>query len=66
MLRLRGLVIAVVIITVAVLLSSYARGSFADRFGLTIDAATLGEGLAPGSPCVNSSGVTMLTRLSVH
>ncbi|WP_067570416.1 MlaD family protein [Nocardia acidivorans] len=49
MLRLRGVVTAIVIVTVAVLVSSYARGSFADRFGLTIDAATLGEGLAPGA-----------------
>ncbi|WP_327140160.1 MlaD family protein [Nocardia sp. NBC_01327] len=49
MLRLRGLVIAIVLVTVTIVVSSYARGSFADRFDLTIDAATLGEGLAPGA-----------------
>lgn len=48
-LRLRGVVIAVVIVTSAVVLSDYARGTFADRFTLTIDAATLGEGMAPGA-----------------
>ncbi|MBL1074117.1 MCE family protein [Nocardia sp. 2] len=48
-LRLRGVVMAVVIVLVTVLVSSYARGSFADRFQLTVDAATLGEGLAPGA-----------------
>ncbi|MEV6772367.1 MlaD family protein [Nocardia sp. NPDC051030] len=48
-LRARGLVIAVVIVTVAVFVSSYARGSFGDKFKVTVDAATLGEGLAPGA-----------------
>lgn len=48
-LRARGFVIAVVIVTVTLVVSSYAKGSFADRFQLTIDAATLGEGLAPGA-----------------
>ncbi|MFE6861345.1 MlaD family protein [Nocardia sp. NPDC057668] len=49
LLRLRGVVFAIVIVVVAIVVSSYARGSFADRFALTIDAATLGEGLAPGA-----------------
>ncbi|MFF0611387.1 MlaD family protein [Nocardia tengchongensis] len=49
LLRLRGLVVAVVLVTVTILVSSYARGSFADRFAVTVDAATLGEGLAPGA-----------------
>ncbi|WP_067689167.1 MlaD family protein [Nocardia jejuensis] len=48
-LRARGLAFAVVIVTVAVIVSSYARGSFSDRFALTVDASTLGEGLAPGA-----------------
>ncbi|QLY27679.1 MlaD family protein [Nocardia huaxiensis] len=48
-LRLRGLVLAIVIVVVTMLVSSYARGGFADRFALTVDAATLGEGLAPGA-----------------
>ncbi|MRH92748.1 MCE family protein [Nocardia sp. SYP-A9097] len=48
-LRLRGVLIAIVLVTVTLLVSSYARGSFADRFDLTVDAATLGEGLAPGA-----------------
>lgn len=48
-LRARGFVIAVVIVTVTLVVSSYAKGAFADRFQLTIDAATLGEGLAPGA-----------------
>ncbi|WP_067824501.1 MlaD family protein [Nocardia inohanensis] len=48
-LRLRGVVIAVVLVTVTLVVSSYAKGGFADRFQLTIDAATLGEGLAPGA-----------------
>ncbi|MEV6559069.1 MlaD family protein [Nocardia sp. NPDC051756] len=49
MLRLRGLVVAAVIVVVAVFTTQYARGNFADKFTLTIDAATLGEGLAPGA-----------------
>lgn len=49
MLRLRGVVIAVVIVITAIFVSSYARGDFADRFKLTVDASTLGEGLAPGA-----------------
>ncbi|PXX53311.1 ABC-type transporter Mla subunit MlaD [Nocardia tenerifensis] len=49
MLRLRGLVVAAVIVVVAVFTTQYAQGRFADRFELTIDAATLGEGLAPGA-----------------
>ncbi|MEC3957856.1 MlaD family protein [Nocardia sp. CDC153] len=49
MLRLRGLVVAVVVVTVTIVVSSYARGAFTDKFEVTVDAATLGEGLAPGS-----------------
>ncbi|MGW4244927.1 MlaD family protein [Nocardia sp. NPDC004722] len=49
MLRVRGLVIAVVLVVVTIAVSSYARGGFADRFEVTVDAATLGEGLAPGA-----------------
>ncbi|MFB8001251.1 MlaD family protein [Nocardia sp. NPDC056000] len=49
MLRLRGVLLAIVLVVVTVLVTSYARGSFADRFQITIDAATLGEGLAPGA-----------------
>ncbi|MEU7220353.1 MlaD family protein [Nocardia iowensis] len=49
MLRLRGVVVAAVIVVVAVFTTQYAQGKFADRFTLTIDAATLGEGLAPGA-----------------
>ncbi|WP_282779069.1 MCE family protein [Nocardia sp. CC201C] len=48
-LRLRGLVVAVVIAVAATVVTTYAKGGFADRFELTIDAATLGEGLAPGA-----------------
>ncbi|MFC9437403.1 MlaD family protein [Nocardia sp. NPDC057030] len=49
MLRLRGLVVAAVILVVAVFTTQYAQGKFAGQFILTIDAATLGEGLAPGA-----------------
>lgn len=49
MLRLRGLIVAAVILVVAVFTTQYAQGKFADTFALTIDAATLGEGLAPGA-----------------
>ncbi|MFE3195544.1 MlaD family protein [Nocardia sp. NPDC059240] len=49
MLRVRGVVLAVVLVVVAIAVSSYARGSFAGRFEVTVDAATLGEGLAPGA-----------------
>ncbi|AYF73724.1 MCE family protein [Nocardia yunnanensis] len=49
MLRLRGMVLAIVLITVTMLVSSYARGAFSDTFEVTVDAATLGEGLAPGA-----------------
>ncbi|WP_280386931.1 MlaD family protein [Nocardia wallacei] len=49
MLRLRGVVIAALIAVVAVVVAGYAQGRFTDRFRLTIDAATLGEGLAPGA-----------------
>ncbi|WP_433575386.1 MlaD family protein [Nocardia brasiliensis] len=49
MLRLRGLAVAAVLVVVAVFTTQYAQGEFADRFALTIDAATLGEGLAPGA-----------------
>lgn len=48
-LRLRGLVVAVLIVVLTIVVTAYAKGSFADRFKLTIDAATLGEGLAPGA-----------------
>ncbi|MFD6163409.1 MlaD family protein [Nocardia sp. NPDC060256] len=48
-LRLRGLVVAAIILVVAVFTTQYAQGKFAGRFALTIDAATLGEGLAPGA-----------------
>ncbi|MFE3257838.1 MlaD family protein [Nocardia sp. NPDC059091] len=48
-LRARGLVVAIVLVTVTIVVSSYARGGFSDRFEVTIDAATLGEGLAPGA-----------------
>ncbi|MFI6871709.1 MlaD family protein [Nocardia sp. NPDC050406] len=48
-LRLRGVVVAIFLVVLTVVVSSYAKGNFADRFALTIDAATLGEGLAPGA-----------------
>lgn len=48
-LRARGLVVAIVLVVVLIVVSAYARGAFADKFSLTIDAATLGEGLAPGA-----------------
>lgn len=48
-LRLRGVIVGVVLAVVAVLVTAYAQGKFADRFVITIDAATLGEGLAPGA-----------------
>ncbi|NNH70755.1 MCE family protein [Nocardia uniformis] len=49
MLRLRGLVVGILIVVLAIVVTAYAKGSFADRFKLTIDAATLGEGMAPGA-----------------
>lgn len=48
-LRARGMVVAIVIVAVAMVVTSYAKGNFANRFDLTIDATTLGEGLAPGA-----------------
>ncbi len=48
-LRLRGLIVAIVLVVTVLVVGEYARGAFADRFTLTIDAATLGEGLSPGA-----------------
>ena len=48
-LRLRGLAIVAVIAVVAVTLTAYSQGKFSDRFTVWIDAATVGEGLAPGA-----------------
>jgi ABC-type transporter Mla subunit MlaD len=48
-LRLRGLVLAVVLVLVAVLLYRYAVGDFKSKFDVTIDTASVGDGLAVGS-----------------
>ncbi|WP_194815241.1 MlaD family protein [Nocardia sp. XZ_19_385] len=48
-LRLRGAVVAVVGVLATVAITQYAQGGFEDSFELTIDAATIGEGLAPGA-----------------
>ncbi|MBY4129580.1 MCE family protein [Rhodococcus fascians] len=48
-LRTRGVVVVSIIAVVAVLLTAYARGYFESTFALTIDAATVGDGLAPGA-----------------
>ncbi|MFX0580948.1 MlaD family protein [Nocardia nepalensis] len=48
-LRARGLLVAAVIVVAGLVITNYAQGKFADRFTITIDAATLGEGLAPGA-----------------
>lgn len=48
-LRTRGVVVIAVIAVVAVLLTAYSKGYFESKFALTIDAATVGEGLAPGA-----------------
>lgn len=48
-LRTRGIALAVFLVIAALIISAYAQGKFADRFRLTIDAATIGEGLAPGA-----------------
>lgn len=59
-LRSRGLVVVAVGVVVAVLLTAYARGLFDSTFPLTIDAATVGDGLAPGSE-VKYRGLTIGT-----
>ncbi|MFD0364257.1 MlaD family protein [Nocardia sp. GCM10030253] len=48
-LRACGLFVAIVIVVAGLLISSYTQGKFADHFTVTIDAATLGEGLEPGA-----------------
>lgn len=48
-LRTRGLMVVAIVAVVAVLLTAYAKGFFDSTFSLTIDAATVGDGLAPGA-----------------
>ncbi|WP_280265684.1 MlaD family protein [Nocardia wallacei] len=48
-LRLLGLLVAVAVAAVAVVLTGYGRGEFADTFTLRIDTATVGEGIVPGA-----------------
>lgn len=48
-LRVRGLAVAVVVAVFAGGLTAYARGAFESPFELTLDAASVGDGLTPGS-----------------
>jgi phospholipid/cholesterol/gamma-HCH transport system substrate-binding protein len=48
-LRVRGLVVAVVLVVLGVVLTKYATGDFESRFDLTIDSTAVGDGLAVGS-----------------
>jgi phospholipid/cholesterol/gamma-HCH transport system substrate-binding protein len=48
-LRLRGLAVAVALAVFAGGLTAYARGAFDSPFELTLDAASVGDGLTPGS-----------------
>ncbi|MBY6684874.1 MCE family protein [Rhodococcus sp. BP-149] len=48
-LRVRGLVVAVVLVVLGVVLGKYATGDFESRFDLTIDSTAVGDGLAVGS-----------------
>lgn len=48
-LRVRGLILAIVLVLFGVLLTRYATGGFASRFDVTIDTAAVGDGLAVGS-----------------
>ncbi|GAB08235.1 Mce family protein [Gordonia araii NBRC 100433] len=47
--RLRGLITLVVIVCGVVVLAAYARGEFSARWRITVDAATIGEGLVTGA-----------------
>ena len=48
-LRIRGLIVAVVLAVLGALLYQTAQGTFDDTFKLTVVANTIGEGLAPGA-----------------
>ncbi|WP_206492853.1 MlaD family protein [Rhodococcus sp. KRD162] len=48
-LRLRGLAVAVAAAVLAGGLTAYAQGAFDSPFELTLDAASVGDGLTPGS-----------------
>ncbi|CCK65798.1 MlaD family protein [Mycobacterium canetti] len=48
-LRIRGLIVAAVLAVVVTTLVQAARGTYDDTFRLTVVAATVGEGLAPGA-----------------
>lgn len=48
-LRARGIAVVALIAVVAVLLTAYARGYFDSTFALTVDAATVGDGLTAGA-----------------
>ncbi|MGB3370110.1 MAG: MlaD family protein [Rhodococcus sp. (in: high G+C Gram-positive bacteria)] len=48
-LRLRGVAVAAVAVVLACTLTAYARGVFEPTFDLTIDAASVGDGLTPGA-----------------
>ncbi|MGB3772030.1 MAG: MlaD family protein [Rhodococcus sp. (in: high G+C Gram-positive bacteria)] len=48
-LRIRGLAVAVVLVLVAIFLAKYAKGDFSSKFDVTIDANSVGDGLAVGS-----------------
>ncbi|MGF0314093.1 MlaD family protein [Rhodococcus sp. IEGM1428] len=59
-LRLRGLAVAVAAAVLAGGLTAYAQGAFDSPFGLTLDAASVGDGLTPGSE-VKFRGVSIGT-----
>lgn len=63
-LRTRGIAVAVVLVVVAVTLTAYARGAFDREFDLTLDTATVGDGLTPGSE-VKFRGLTIGSVSSV-
>ena len=48
-LRLRGLAVAVAAAVLAGCLTAYAQGAFDSPFELTLDAASVGDCLTPGS-----------------
>lgn len=48
-LRFRGIVVALIVIVVAATLTAYARGKFDSTYDLTLDAASVGDGLTPGA-----------------
>ncbi|WP_032401799.1 MlaD family protein [Rhodococcoides fascians] len=59
-LRLRGLAVAVAAAVLAGGLTANAQGAFDSPFGLTLDAASVGDGLTPGSE-VKFRGVSIGT-----